>query len=899
MKKLLFLLMIILSCAFSLSAQDAIYIYHQGRLLDGFPLHKVDSLKFSHYDTDSIYHEEWQMQDFYVSDTVYRVALTDIDSIAFRSPDIVYKSDVSIIDQEIDGQGSLLAWVDSVDYQNFIFYISKNTPQSLYPEIGSVLWVNQAQEPFIKGWAGRVKEISDHGDNLIVSFDYVTPNQIFDRYVKVGTIGLESTNYEEITQDNDDFNEDEIDRARRRAIMRSLRKASSSDHGEGSDYAVNFELPEEVDLLKYIEVIRDPFYQKENFDNIKFTIYPYAGATIDYKFDIGIHTHIKFYIDYEIGCKSNFGVQIGATKTDAYVLKDFSKLPPLCSSRVGATAHLPAGFFTNINLSIFLQFDANVSCSLNADFAKTGRLGFEYDSDEDENSGSDSSESPQKGGFKIKKIGVDLSGSLSAYGGLSFDWGAGWGSPHIAETGINFKLGPKLTLDFTTDLSKLADRNEKGVSAAYIAVKDLKSAFSLHGDVSAYYEIPALGPINSLWAMRHERTFISMDFLKLEIPLFPQFSELTLENFGSLSASVSGRVNNPYLFPSRVGLGIAKASDPGTLLESKIGKSYYDFDIHKVMFEGLSSYNTNSFRVFPVFTFLGKEYAAEPYLDFSNKLTLETKKVTAQKDKAKIEFHAGGFSNKHCFVWVYCAEKGENLILNSALYDTKTVTSLKFLKKSEHDVEVDIHNLKPETEYYVVLRLYEGETVSDGELVKESEPYYFTTAGDVAAEWVDLGLPSGNMWRSCNLGANLPEEYGKYYSWGQNTEYNPLDFNEERPQHDLLDSNEDPARKAGLGQMPSDEDFYELKSYCQWKSTKINGVAGVLGTAHNGNTIFFPLCGYKNDFDPSDKGKGGYYWTNNNATEKNAHCYIVDKGASWIPDTGDKLVGMSVRPVKK
>lgn len=34
-------------------------------------------------------------------------------------------------------------------------------------------------------------------------------------------------------------------------------------------------------------------------------------------------------------------------------------------------------------------------------------------------------------------------------------------------------------------------------------------------------------------------------------------------------------------------------------------------------------------------------------------------------------------------------------------------------------------------------------------------------------EYVDLGLPSGNLWAKCNLGASSPEAYGDYYAWGE------------------------------------------------------------------------------------------------------------------------------------
>ena len=34
-------------------------------------------------------------------------------------------------------------------------------------------------------------------------------------------------------------------------------------------------------------------------------------------------------------------------------------------------------------------------------------------------------------------------------------------------------------------------------------------------------------------------------------------------------------------------------------------------------------------------------------------------------------------------------------------------------------------------------------------------------------EYVDLGLPSGTLWATCNIGANTPEEYGDYFAWGE------------------------------------------------------------------------------------------------------------------------------------
>ena len=49
--------------------------------------------------------------------------------------------------------------------------------------------------------------------------------------------------------------------------------------------------------------------------------------------------------------------------------------------------------------------------------------------------------------------------------------------------------------------------------------------------------------------------------------------------------------------------------------------------------------------------------------------------------------------------------------------------------------------------------------------------------GYTTAEWVDLGLPSGLLWNSCNLGATSPEKYGNYYAWGEIVPKEVYDWN--------------------------------------------------------------------------------------------------------------------------
>ena len=60
-------------------------------------------------------------------------------------------------------------------------------------------------------------------------------------------------------------------------------------------------------------------------------------------------------------------------------------------------------------------------------------------------------------------------------------------------------------------------------------------------------------------------------------------------------------------------------------------------------------------------------------------------------------------------------------------------------------------------------------------MVSTDETYTFTVDAsrtlvanfNLDHAYVDLGLPSGLLWATCNLGANNPEDYGDYFAWGE------------------------------------------------------------------------------------------------------------------------------------
>ena len=142
-------------------------------------------------------------------------------------------------------------------------------------------------------------------------------------------------------------------------------------------------------------------------------------------------------------------------------------------------------------------------------------------------------------------------------------------------------------------------------------------------------------------------------------------------------------------------------------------------------------------------------------------------------------------------------------------------------------------------------------------------------------EYVDLGLPSGNLWAKCNLGASAPEAYGDYYAWGEvepKQEYTKSNhkwykegapsqgftkYNNEDGKLTLEDEDDAVIQNLGKGwRTPTLADFRELtnQKLTTIKKTTLNGVAGYQITSKkNKKSIFIPCAGFKNSEKPQTR----------------------------------------------
>ena len=171
-------------------------------------------------------------------------------------------------------------------------------------------------------------------------------------------------------------------------------------------------------------------------------------------------------------------------------------------------------------------------------------------------------------------------------------------------------------------------------------------------------------------------------------------------------------------------------------------------------------------------------------------------------------------------------------------------------------------------------------------------------------DYVDLGLPSGLKWATCNVGARSPEQYGDYYAWGeQNTKKYYDEVSCDTYGECLDDISDDPAydvarAKWGSGwRMPTKSEFQELLDKCKWERIILVGKNGYMVTGPNGNSIFLPSAGCRDESEYENRGKKGYYWSSTPADD--VWSYSIMAGDRCVIRAWPRSIGGSVRPVSE
>ncbi|MBP5715782.1 MAG: hypothetical protein J6W69_01555, partial [Bacteroidales bacterium] len=191
-------------------------------------------------------------------------------------------------------------------------------------------------------------------------------------------------------------------------------------------------------------------------------------------------------------------------------------------------------------------------------------------------------------------------------------------------------------------------------------------------------------------------------------------------------------------------------------------------------------------------------------------------------------------------------------------------------------------------------------------------------------EYVDMGLPSGLLWATMNIGAENPEDYGDYFAWGEtetniNSTWNIYSWcdgtmyvmtkycaTENFGTVDdlvLLELDDDAAhvKWGGSWRMPTSEEYAELinSSYTTREWTTFNDVNGILITSKaNGNSIFLPAAGSYTSGNNSLLGTRGQYWSSSLYTASSSYARFLEFYETFCSMLNDTRVhASSIRPV--
>ena len=229
-------------------------------------------------------------------------------------------------------------------------------------------------------------------------------------------------------------------------------------------------------------------------------------------------------------------------------------------------------------------------------------------------------------------------------------------------------------------------------------------------------------------------------------------------------------------------------------------------------------------------------------------------------------------------------------------------------------------------------------TVQDGSGATYSEMQEITIEENITlyAQWmiptgqqgghyyVDLGLPSGTLWATCNVGAVNPTDYGDYFAWGEtaikekydwttyrycngdrryltkycnNGSYGYNGFTDELT---TLEASDDVATvNWGVDwRMPKCNELEELNDYCTVIWTTQNGVNGRMFTGPNGNSIFLPAAGFRSSVSLSNVAVRAYYWSSSLYVDEPCQAkYLNFISPKCEVGQLNRFIGFSVRPV--
>ncbi len=560
----------------------AIYNYRNDGDFSAFLNCDVDSITFSNIDLEGRAHPNVVVQEVWTPDSVYRIPLAAIDSIAFQAPKTIIKDDVFLITDEH------IPFTMSVDSLGMVFDAS--IPQYLLPSEGDVLVSETFDSPFEEGFVGRVAHVKKQGQTIEVTCVDANLLDIYEQLIVVGKLVGDST----ATPDN---------------VPRRLPKRILGFDNINLQDSIHFGIGKQT-------------VKKNGWDWISLEYTP--GLIIDYV--LYIHEDDPVHFKLAITGKHELNMVVDCELGDK--LKYEHEVWP-CNVELGNFY----GFRPTLKLGLFFKSEAKAHVKGKIPVVISHTLGFDY-----HGSGLDidSAKIIKDFDMTFKEPTLDFKLDGSVTFGLGVDVGLLFLHQRVASLDAVLKMGPKITTSF--DLSANDIARDPGI---YSVLKNTKVSLDFDIGVDAEYSFlkkkarikPGLGwpgvkSVNQ-WAETPDLKLFQWSWPLFECYLLPEFKSHVINNYDGSNLTFSTCASRELFLPVKLGAVLESKSGKTTQLHSqKYWRQTRDFWASNYETTFLTLKGTD-YTCCPVVEFLGCEIEATPEV----KINTQDQSFTMLKDQ--------------------------------------------------------------------------------------------------------------------------------------------------------------------------------------------------------------------------------------------------------------------------
>jgi len=865
MKKLSF---IMLSALFAMTTTaqtvgEAFYIYRNDGGFNAFFRESVSFINYSCYDLDSVLHDDYVTQVVHTWDSIYRIPLEVIDSVAFVTPKPEYADGV------VELSGDLFSYVTAVD--GLCLTLSPSTPKKLLPKVGDKIATMELTEMFPDGFLGKVTDISQDGSGITVCCESIFLTEAVKRfYAAIRATNEDSYYYAPKRRAEGDESEQESGPTSERFIR----------HIDLPSFAGDFDLSA---LIREKDV-----YEYSGKAKVDYQLYPnvIVDATIALDEERGLHhlnarvgSSISGAIEMEIA--GEIKNDIAGRRLKKFIDKDFP---------------LPYGLF--IYLSSGFVFEYSGECAIGAtlypynvhtlditgDLYSLGNFRVFVPGDNAVR------ENVRQGcGMDWDYFAGRIEGKAGVYGRVGF----GWGSHQLAWVGGEVEAGVKATAELELDMATLREADRSTV--LYETINELCKA-----DVVPYvgWSFVASAAADH-FQFKHGRDYEWEEARIFQGRLLPSFDDPQLKMFTPCSGTASARVTNDCLIPFSIGFTAFDADDEKIDTQYHTSRYWNRFRTspYNVNFKGIDASKIRKvYKVYPTIKILGYDMLATPYI------------VEDKVETLGLDFEATGETNRfkkailRGKVKDYKKEDNEYLFFMFGEDPQFNHTQSVFVEDTDidNDGTFKLSRCDLGGNYYTAC--YQdslgirhcGEVKTLGLCPDGNHPHL-----------IDLGLPSGTKWACCDVGTTYPDNiWGGTFAWGETENKGVNETGTYKYMYKVgeyvnigseISGTSYDAAKAKWGEsyrMPTAEEWKELINNCSVICVPKDHTSGysILFTGPNGNRIIIP------HFGSSHYG----WWSGTHSPNDSFRAYVYGyDGYSYGLTLVDRSAPFRVRPVSK